>query len=390
MTMHNWRLPDHFDDILPAEADRIESLRRMLLDLFRGYGYELVTPPLVEYVESLITGSGRDLDLRTFKVVDQISGRLLGVRADITPQVARIDAHILNRPGITRLCYAGSVLHALPGGAGRRRELYQIGAELYGHGGIESDIEIQRLMLDALERAGCGGLQLDLGHVGPFRALVERGGIGADQEEALSRALQGKDFPGLREQVAGLPGDIAEALLALGELFGGPQVLHEARRRLPDVPEIHAALEQLGQAAGAIADAPVRCSFDLGELRGYHYHTGIVFTAYRDGYSDAVGHGGRYDEIGRAFGRARPATGFTLDLRDIATLGDARPRAKAILAPCSNDPALRETMRALRDAGEIVIANLPGRLRSGEGLAVDRELRQVDGRWQVVPSGSML
>jgi ATP phosphoribosyltransferase regulatory subunit len=386
--MDNWRLPEHIDDILPAEAERIESLRRNLLDLFRVYGYQLVGPPLVEYVESLLTGSGRDLDLMTFKLVDQMSGRLLGVRADITPQVARIDAHILNRSGVTRLCYAGSVLHAMPAGAARRRELCQVGAEIYGHGGIESDVEIQRLMLDALERAGCRGLQLDLGHVAPFRALVTHGGVDLDRELALSRALQGKDLPALREHVASLPREIGEALLALGELYGGVGVLAEARRRLPDLPEIRAALGDLEQASQAIADLSVRCSFDLGELRGYHYHTGMVFTAYGEGYRDAIGRGGRYDEIGRAFGRARPATGFSLDLRDIASTGPTAPPSQGIRAPCLDDTALRGTISSLRQAGKIVIVDLPGHEGGGaQGLA-DRELCHVDGRWQVVPLAS--
>jgi ATP phosphoribosyltransferase regulatory subunit len=382
--MDNWRLPDHIDDVLPAEAARIEALRRVLLDLFRVHGYELVAPPLIEYVESLLTGSGRDVDLMTFKLVDQMSGRLLGVRADITPQVARIDAHILNRSGVTRLCYAGSVLHAMPGGAARRRELVQVGAEIYGHGAIESDIEIQRLMLDALAAAGCRGLQLDLGHVAPFRALVARGGVGPERELSLMEALRTKDLPALREHAAGLPAQIGGALLALGQLYGGAEVLSEARRYLPDLPEIGAALDQLEEAARAIETLPVCCSFDLGELRGYHYHTGIVFAAYAEGYSDAIGRGGRYDEVGHAFGRARPATGFTLDLRDIASIGRAAPAAGGIRAPCSDDPALRETIAGLRRAGEVVIVDLPGAEDPGGEYRADRELRHVNGRWQVV------
>ncbi len=381
--MDDWRLPDDIDDVLPAEAARIEGLRRVLLDLFRVHGYELVAPPLIEFVDSLLTGSGRDLDLMTFKLVDQMSGRMLGVRADITPQVARIDAHILDRSGVTRLCYAGSVLHAMPGGAARRRELIQVGAEIYGHDGIESDIEIQRLMLEALTCAGCTELQLDLGHVAPFRALIERGQVDAASELALSQALRNKDLPALRALVAGLPGVIGEALLALGELYGGAEVLREARRRLPDFPQILAALDDLDLASQAIADLPVHCSFDLGEVRGYHYHTGIVFAAYGEGHADAIGRGGRYDEIGRAFGRARPATGFTLDLRDIAPLGVGAGPRRGIRAPCSDDSALRETIAGLRRSGEVVIVELPGSV--GEIDATDRELRCVDGCWQVVP-----
>jgi ATP phosphoribosyltransferase regulatory subunit len=383
--MDNWRLPDHVDDVLPAEAARLEALRRTLLDLFRVHGFELVVPPLIEYVESLLTGSGRDLDLITFKLVDQMSGRLLGVRADITPQAARIDAHILNRAGVTRLCYGGSVLHAMPTGAVRRRELIQVGAELYGHGGIESDIEIQRLMLEALGCAGCRDLQLDLGHVAPFRSLIARGGLGPEHELALSQALQGKDLPELRERIASLPEQIGQALLALGELYGGVEVLREARRRLPDFPEIGAALDDLEHASRALEDLPVTCSFDLGELRGYHYHTGIVFTAYREGYPDAIGRGGRYDEIGRAFGRARPATGFTLDLRDIAAIGTTPTPLRGIRAPCAGDGALRETIASLRRAGEIVIVELPGQGHPPAERSVDRELKLVDGRWQLVP-----
>jgi len=382
--MDNWLLPENIDDILPAEADRIESLRRALLDLFRGHGYQLVWPPLVEYVESLLTGSGRDLDLMTFKLVDQMSGRLLGVRADITPQVARIDAHILNRSGVTRLCYAGSVLHAMPGGAARRRELLQVGAEIYGHAGIESDIEIQRLMLLALERAGCGSLQIDLGHVGVFRALVRRGAVPAGRELDLFQALQGKDQPALRELVKPLPREIADALLALAELYGGAGVLREARLRLPEYPEICAAIADLEQAARAIEGEASGCSFDLGELRGYHYHTGIVFAAYAEGHADAIGRGGRYDEIGRAFGRARPATGFTLDLRDVAGLGQTRRPGAGILAPYSNDQALRETIARLRAAGEMVIVDLPGHEHTRDELGIDRELRVMGGAWQVV------
>ena len=386
--MDNWLLPEHLDDILPAEAEQIESLRRTLLDLFRAHGYQLVSPPMVEYVESLLTGSGRDLDLATFKLVDQMSGRLLGVRADITPQVARIDAHILNRSAVTRLCYAGSVLHAMPGGTGRRRELVQIGAEIYGHGGIESDIEIQRLMLQALDLAHCGQLQLDLGHVGVFRALVEHGDVVPELELDLFQALQGKDLPALRELVAPLAQEVANALLALSELCGGADTLPEAHRRLPDYPEIRGALSDLEQASQALEHDAARCSFDLGELRGYHYHTGIVFAAYAKGHADAVGRGGRYDEIGRAFGRARPATGFTLDLRDIAAVGRNPQHRRAILAPHSNDSALREAMARLRAEGEIVIADLPGHERTRDEPAADRELRLVDGRWQVVPRTS--
>ena len=318
--MRRWLLPECIEDILPADATRIEALRRRLLDLFRAHGYELVMPPLLEYVESLLTGTGHDLDLRTFKLVDQLSGRLLGVRADITPQVARIDAHLLNRNGVTRLCYAGSVLHAQPSGLNRTREPLQIGAEVYGHAGIESDVEIQALMVTALRAVGVNDIYLDLGHVGVFRALMQHGHIDAELESDLFRVLQSKDVPSLRELVAHLEPKLRDALLLLPELYGGVEVLQQARDGLPDFPEIERALTDMEKIAGDLAHiAPVH-RFDLAELRGYHYHSGVVFSAYTAGHPNAIALGGRYDQVGQAFGRARPATGFSLDLRELAGL----------------------------------------------------------------------
>jgi ATP phosphoribosyltransferase regulatory subunit len=382
--MRRWLLPEYIEDILPAEALRIERLRRRLLDLFRGHGYELVIPPMLEYLESLLTGTGHDLDLRTFKLVDQLSGRMLGLRADITPQVARIDAHLLNRDGVTRLCYAGSVAHAQPSGLNRTREPLQIGAEIYGHAGVESDVEIQALMVSALRAAGLNDLYLDLGHVAVFRSLMRRGGVSGELESELFRALQSKDVPTLRELVAPLEPRLREALLLLPELYGGLPILQQARRRLPDVPEIAQALTDMETIAARLAPVvPVHC-FDLAELRGYHYHSGVVFAAYTRGHPNAIALGGRYDEVGMAFGRARPATGFSLDLRELSSLAPLAEVPSRILAPYApEDEALRLEIEVLRARGEIVIVDLPGHDRSRAELGCDRRLVMNGGSWEL-------
>jgi ATP phosphoribosyltransferase regulatory subunit len=310
-----WLLPEYIEDILPAEAARIERLRRAILDLFAAARYELVMPPLLEYTDSLLTGTGHDLDVRTFKVVDQISGRMMGLRADITPQVARIDAHLLNRKGVTRLCYCGSVLHTRPAGPGATREPIQIGAEIYGHAGVESDLEVQRLLCRALALAGAKNTRLDVGHVAVFRSIVHAAKTGAALEAELFAALQKKDLPALRGLTRPLDAKTRAALLLLPELYGGAEVLALAARKLPALPALKRALATLRALAKA---CPVPASFDLAELRGYHYHSGVVFDAYCAGVSGAVARGGRYDEVGKAFGRARPATGFSIDLRSLA------------------------------------------------------------------------
>ena len=386
--MRRWLLPEYIEDILPAEALRIEALRRRILDLFRVHGYELVMPPLLEYLESLLTGTGHDLDLKTFKLVDQLSGRLLGVRADITPQVSRIDAHLLNRAGIARLCYAGSVLHALPSGMMRTREPLQIGAELYGHASVESDVEIQALMVSALRAAGVGELRVDLGHVAVFRGLMRRFAVAPELESELFQVLQIKDIPGLRELTAGLDAQLSGALLLLPQLYGGAAVLGEARRRLPALPEIATAIDQLETIAGALASVgqDVHC-FDLAELRGYRYHSGVVFAAYSQVRPTAIAQGGRYDEVGKAFGRSRAATGFTMDLRELAALGTGVSAAQAILAPYRpDDVGLRAKIEALRTGGEVVIVDLPGHERTRGELGCDRQLAQDAGAWVVVPA----
>ena len=310
-----WVLPEYIEDILPAEAMKIEGLRRSILDLFFESKYELVMPPLLEYTDSLLTGTGHDLELRTFKVVDQLSGRMMGLRADITPQVARIDAHLLNRKGVTRLCYCGSVLHTRPLGASATREPIQIGAELYGDAGVEADLEMLQLLCRALELAGVRNARVDIGHVAVFRAIAHAAEMNGELERDLFEALQKKDVPALQALTRKMDSKTKEALLLLPELYGGPEVLDIAEKKLPKHAEITRALGTLRKLARACR---IPAGFDLAELRGYHYHSGVVFDAYCDGVSGAVARGGRYDEVGKAFGRARPATGFSIDLRSLA------------------------------------------------------------------------
>ncbi|WP_246795077.1 ATP phosphoribosyltransferase regulatory subunit [Burkholderia perseverans] len=379
--MSTWLLPENIADVLPSEARKIEELRRRLLDRFRSYGYEMVMPPLLEYLESLLTSGGNDLRLRTFNLVDQLSGRTLGLRADITPQVARIDAHLLNRQGVTRLCYAGNVLHTRPRGLHATREQIQIGAELYGHAGLEADLEVQQLMLDALRLAGLGKVRLDLCHAGVLGALFARDAVAAARGEALYDALASKDVPLLNELTDDLGPDTRAALRALPHLYGDAAVLGEARRVLPALPEITRALDDLAQLAAHAQGADV--SIDLADLRGYAYHSGAMFSAYVDGVPNAVANGGRYDHVGQAYGRARPATGFSLDLREIARISPVEARGTAILAPWRRDDALRVAVAALRDAGEVVIQALPGHDHVLDEFACDRALVEQGGAWVV-------
>ena len=318
--MRKWVLPDYIDDILPAEAERIESLRRRLLDHFRDHGYRLVQPPLVEHLESLLTGTGHDLELQTFKVVDPLSGRLL--RADITPQVARIDAHLLNEPGVTRLCYAGSVLRTVASGISQSREVLQIGAELYGDPDVGADKEVLGLLLSALEAVGVRALHLDLGHVGVYRALASGARIGGDGSDTdLFAAMRTKDAPAVAELTAKLPAIWRDAFVALPTLYGpADEVLVAARTRLPDTPSIASALDALATLAHAARDRVDALHIDLADLRGYRYQNGASFSVFTVGEPNAIGHGERYDGIGKAFGRARPATGFTLDLRQLGSI----------------------------------------------------------------------
>lgn len=382
--MRTWVLPEYIEDILPGEAARIERLRRDILDVFMVHGFELVMPPLIEYLESLLTGTGHDLDLQTFKLVDQLSGRMLGVRADIAPQTARIDAHLLNRKGVTRLCYVGSVLHTLPRGMNRTREPLQAGAELYGHAGIESDVEIQRLMMKALAAARVHDVYLDIGNVAIFRCLVGRAGLGEDRESELFRAMQAKDVPALKGLTRKLDQRTAAALTALPELYGGPEILAAAKKKLPDYVEIRNALAELGALSDQLRDvARIRC-FDLAELRGYHYHSGVVFAAYAGGSPNALALGGRYDEVGKAFGRARAATGFSMDLRELAQASPEGTSRFGVLAPYApQDAALQRAVNALRSRGIVVIADLPGHAAARDELGCDRRLAKRNGKWIV-------
>lgn len=384
--MRPWLLPEYIEDVLPAEARRIELLRRQLLDLFHIHGYQYVIPPLLEYLESLTTGVGHDLDLLTFKVVDQLSGRLMGVRSDITPQAARIDAHLLNQQGITRLCYAGSVLRTQPGGTAQTREPLQLGAELFGHVGIESDLEIQQLLVQALQLTGIRRPHLDFSHVAIFRGLVSRAGIHAELETEMFAALQAKDGSALGEMTHGLDPVTRQALLALPSLYGDMAVLQEAQQRLPQFAEIKQALQDLKHAAQRLADLDVEVSFDLAELRGYHYHSGMVFAAYAEGYAGALAQGGRYDEVGQSFGRPRPATGFSMDMRALIGIMAAAEPTRGIWAPYSGDAALGRKISELRTAGEVVVVELPGHEAHRAELNCDRMLVKNDKGWEIVPA----
>jgi len=381
-----WLLPEHIADVLPAQARRIEDLRRDLLDGARRYGFELVMPPLLEHIESLLSGTGDELDLQTFKLVDQLSGRTLGVRADTTPQAARIDAHLLNRRGVTRLCYCGPVLHTRPAGLHVTREPLQFGAEIYGHRGLEADLEIQELALDLLQRAGATGLTLDMGDARIVRALLAGNGLASDAEAAIYAALAAKDQPAVSELTAALPAASRDGLLALLRLYGGEEVLAAARSQLPALPQIAAALDDLQWLTQHLRQAHpgVRIGFDLADLGGYDYYSGARFAAYAAGSSDAVARGGRYDEIGAVFGRNRPAVGFSLiDLKELVVLAPPRTMRPAIRAPWGEDAALRAAIRQLREQGETVVCILPGHEHEGQEFDCDRELVAAGGSWQV-------
>lgn len=383
--MQNWLLPEHVEDMLPEEAWRVEQMRAQTLDLLRKSGYQLVSPPLLEYAESLLIDDSADMDLRTFKLVDQLSGRTLALRADITPQVARIDAHLLNRQGVTRLCYAGSVLHTQPVGLTRTRELLQIGAELYGHSGLESDLEIQQLMLQALASLGINDVHLDLGHVGVFRALVSHAKLDNALESELFAALQSKDSAALLSLVEPLEAKSRSALLALPTLYGDcADVLARARKLLPNYAEITAALDALQAVSGNLQSLVSSVGIDLADLRGYHYHNGMVFAAYHAGSHDAIALGGRYDDLGKSFGRARAATGFSMDLRQLYRFLPLQSAPLCVYSPYLDDAALDDKIAQLRASGETVVIDLLGDTSLRGELLCDRELVLCDGLWQVV------
>ncbi|BAN68797.1 ATP phosphoribosyltransferase regulatory subunit [endosymbiont of unidentified scaly snail isolate Monju] len=388
----SWLLPEGIDELLPEQAAALEVLRRRLLDTYRSWGYRLVIPPVIEYLDSLLTGAGKDLELQTFQLTDQLSGRQLGIRADMTPQVARIDAHQLQQQGPTRLCYMGSVLRTRPDGFSSSRSPLQIGAELYGHAGIESDAEVLCLMMETLRIAGLPEIYLDLGHVGIFRGLARQAGLDEQQEAALFEALQRKARPEIGELVAGfdLPPAQAAMFEALADLNGDAGVLAHAREALAEAPQdVLAAidyLEALGLQLGhSLPETPVH--YDLAELRAYHYQTGVVFAAFVPGQGNEVARGGRYDHIGEKFGRARPATGFSADLKTLMLLGDAGAPMEepAVLAPAVTDPALDARIRELRAAGRVVIRELPGQAICPDEAGIGEQLRLEDGDWVLRP-----
>lgn len=391
-TADRWLLPDGVKEILPAEARQVEALRRKLLNLFDSWGYDLVMPPMIEYLESLLTGTGNDLALNTFQVTDRLTGRMMGLRADTTPQVARIDAHSLNHQSPSRLCYANSVLHTVPASMLTGRSPLQIGAELYGHAGVASDIEVISLMLESLQLAQLGQpLTLDLGHVGVYRALIERSGLEADDQAELFELLQKKSLTELDALLARLPlsAGQCQAFRLLSGLNGGRDTIDRARAELlQDFPEMAAVLDDLQTIADAVElrFPAVTLYFDLAELRGYNYHTGVVFAVFIPSYGQALAKGGRYDEIGKVFGRARPATGFSGDLKVISELAiDHADLRGTIMAPSMDaDLALSEAVAALRQQGERVMQALPGAQTDLAEVGCDRQLILRDGRWCVV------
>ena len=379
--MSAWVLPDHIADVLPSEARHIEELRRDLLDMARAYGYELVMPPLLEHLESLLTGTGEALGLQTFKLVDQLSGRMLGLRADTTPQVARIDAHLLNRRGVARLCYCGPVLHTRPDRPHATREPLQFGAEIYGHAGVEADLEVLRLALDCLRAAGVKGVQVDLGDARIPRHLLQTSALQGPALAEMQIALAAKDASGVAAMSRSLPPQIRQALQALVRLYGDESVLAEAALALKAFPSLLPLLDDLRRLAASL---PHGTSFDLADLRGYSYYSGAQFTMYVPGSSDAVVRGGRYDEVGAVFGRNRPAAGFSLDLRELVGLVAPRTLRAAIRAPWSDDHTLRQAIAELRSAGETVVCELPGHDSEVDEFCCDRVLvRDGTGPWAV-------
>ena len=376
-------LPEGVEEVLPPQTELMEQLRREIIDLFQSWGYELVIPPLMEYLESLLTGAGHDLDLQTFKITDQLTCRLMGVRADITPQIARIDAHRMKNDSPNRFCYLGPVLQTNPKGLSASRNPLQIGAELFGHDGLESDVEVICLMLAVLEKAGIKSVFIDLGHIEIFRGLVQQAELNGDQEHQLFDVLQRKAVSELKECLAEwkLPPAVAEMLEALVDLNGEKEILLDAKKRFSKAGKnVQQALSDLTeiveQVSARITDLSV--NIDLAELRGFHYHTGVMFAAYLPGQGQAIARGGRYDEIGEVFGRARPATGFSTDLKSLVRSGELQSKEiETILAPWSDDPTLAEAISNLRQEGKRIINQLPGH----DDNLVNKKLGKENGKW---------
>ena len=384
--MSAWVLPDHIADVLPSEARHIEELRRLYLDTARSYGYELVMPPLLEHLESLLSGTGRALDLQTFKLVDQLSGRTLGLRADTTPQVARIDAHLLNRVGITRLCYCGPVLHTRPNRPFATREPLQFGAEIYGHVGIEADLEVLHLGLDSLKAVGLHQFSVDLSDARIVPALLAGVRLSSQERDALHSALAAKDASAVQTLAKDLPANLREALVTLVGMYGDAEVLNQAENAFAAWPVVLQALAEMRQIAAHLRNEVI--TFDLAELRGYAYYSGVRFAIYVQGASDALVRGGRYDEVGAVFGRKRPAVGFSLDLKELVSVVPVRTLKAAIRAPWGTAPGLLEAIATLRARGETVVCVLPGHESEVDEFNCDRELIEVADQWtvQAVPA----
>ncbi|OYT99752.1 MAG: ATP phosphoribosyltransferase regulatory subunit [Burkholderiales bacterium PBB1] len=384
--MSAWLLPEHIADVLPAQARQVERMRRTLLDVAGGYGYELVIPPLVEHLDSLLSGTGRELDLRTFKLVDQLSGRTIGMRADSTPQVARIDAHLLNREGVTRLCYCGPLLHTLPSGLHGTREPLQFGAEIFGHPGLEADLEIIDLALDCAKAVGLQSPTLDMSDARIVRGLLAGAAIDAAHIHAIVDALAAKDGDELGRLTAGLMSDVQAGLQCLLRLYGNDEVLTAAEVQLPKRAPIVAALRDLRLLGRHVREAypDIQVGYDLADVGGYAYYSGARFALYTPGSCDALLRGGRYDEVGAVFGRSRAAVGFSVvDLKELAEQSPVDRPPAAIRAPWSEEPSLRAAVRRLRQQGESVICLLPGHDMEGQGFDCDRQLVMQDGAWVV-------
>jgi ATP phosphoribosyltransferase regulatory subunit len=384
---NRWLLPENIADVLPFEARKVEELRRAMLDVFQGYGYELVIPPMLEFRESLLTGTGGDLDLQMFKLVDQLSGRTMGIRADMTPQVARIDAHLLNRSGVTRLCYSGTTLQTrvIPGSDSR--EQLQVGAEIFGHSGWEADLEVMSLMLEVLSLADLGLITLDISHAGLVSELISGITLDVDSKNELYLALQSKDITSLELLTKGWDSQSRKSVLSLLDLSGEAfSVLDLAAKILPSSKVISGYLEDLRRISESLAGSVIkpRINIDLADLRGYQYHTGLMCAAYVEHLPVAIARGGRYDQVGKAFGRSRPATGFSLDIISVARLSKRDARKYAVLAPWSNDLTLLEAIKDLRKSGEVVIQLLPGHEQDAQEFQCDRELINSSGSWKVV------
>jgi len=381
--MSAWVLPDHIADVLPSEARHIEEIRRNLLDMARCYGYELVMPPLLEHLESLLTGTGESLDLQTFKLVDQISGRMLGLRADSTSQVARIDAHLLNRQGVARLCYCGPVLHTRPAAPHATREPLQLGAEIYGHQGLEADLEILTLALDCLRAAKVQDFMVDLADVRIVNSLLTLAALSPVEAAEIQAALAVKDAAAIASIARRSDAAVRRGLQNLTRCYGDVQVLAQARNLLPDLPAIAQALDELQWLAGHLEGIPV--SFDLADLRGYAYYSGARFAVYAKGAPDALLRGGRYDAVGSVFGRERPAVGFSLDIKSLVGVVSGPPLRAAIRAPWGEDKGLRSAIAKLRSTGETVVCVLPGHESEIDEFHCDRVLVAQGADWHLVP-----